>query len=243
MARCAQTQGFKHFTFSKALERESEDNKRLPKGKKRNRACRLVYGVFREYFVHLASRRPEWIEVVNKFIVWEEFVVHTMKNADEMRRCARLADAPNGNEFLFVVNALFRCKNYFPLGVYRYRKKNYVRTMLDRFEKVSLSRTHTKRYHARILTFFEKTQEKLIVKRMRIEDEIIVMTQLLRRMVSDDMEEEFTEVDLAPLRNSIYNKSVFGSDPLGLYQSCGGSGTRKGSEFHEALLKVKDFCF
>lgn len=143
LARCAQTQGFKHFTFSKALERESEDNKRLPKGKKRNRACRLVYGVFREYFVHLASRRPEWIEVVNKFIVWEEFVVHTMKNADEMRRCARLADAPNGNEFLFVVNALFRCKNYFPLGVYRYRKKNYVRTMLDRFEKVSLSHTHT----------------------------------------------------------------------------------------------------
>lgn len=98
--------------------------------------CRLVYGVFREYFVHLASRRPEWIEVVDKYIAWEEFVVHTMKNADEMRRCARLADAPAGNEFLFVVNALFRCKNYFPLGVYRYRKKNYVRTMLDRFEKV-----------------------------------------------------------------------------------------------------------
>lgn len=73
---------------------------------------------------------------------------------------------------------------------------------------------------------------------MRIEDEIIVMTQLLRRMVSDDGEEEFTEVDLAPLRNSIYNKTVFGSDPLGLYQSCGGSGTRKGSEFHDALLRA-----
>lgn len=129
--------------FFRALERESVDNKKLPKDKKRNRACRLVYGVFREYFVHLGSRRPEWIEVVNKYIVWEEFVVHTMKNADEMRRCSRLADAPEGNEFLFVINALYRCRDYFPLRVYRFRKKNYVRTILDRFEK---------------------TQDKLIVK-------------------------------------------------------------------------------
>jgi hypothetical protein len=203
--------------FFKALERESEDNKKLPKGKKRNRAFRLVCGVFREYFVHLGSRRPEWIEVVNKYLVWEEFVSHTMKTADEMRRCSRLADAPDGNEFLFVINALFRCRADYPLRVYRYRKKSYVRTMLERFEK---------------------TQDKLIVKRMRVEDEIIVMTQLLRRMTSDDGEEEFSEADLAPLRNSVYNKSVFGSDPLGLYQSCAGSGTWIGSEFHAALLKA-----
>lgn len=218
MYKCFLTQSFPNRDiFFRALERESEDNKKLPKGKKKNRACRLVYGTFREYFVHLGSRRPEWIEVVNKHLNWEEFVHHTMKNADEMRRCARIADAPEGNEFLFAINALYRCKSDHPLQVYRYRKKNYVRTMLERFEK---------------------TQDKLIVKRMLIEDEIAVMTHLIKRMTSLDGEEEFTDVDLAPLRNSVHLKTLFKSDPLGFYQSCGGSGSRVGSEFHTALVKA-----
>jgi hypothetical protein len=64
------------------------------------------------------------------------------------------------------------------------------------------------------------------------------LIHLIKRMTSPDGEEEFTEVDLAPLRNSVYLKELFKSDPLGFYQSCGGSGSRIGSEFHNALVKA-----
>ena len=206
--------------FFTALEREIVENKSRPKGKKLNKACQLVYVVFREYFIYLSSRNSGWIRVVDKHIKWEQFVINTLKSADEMRRCARFADAPRGNEFQFAINALFRCKDDHPLNVYRYRKKEYVQMLLDKFNY---------------------TQDGLHESHRLESEEIQSMQSLMQRIVDQEI---LDAIDLAPLVHSRHLKSHFRNDPLGFYESCTGLPSRDGSDFHikleEALEESRD---
>ncbi len=148
--------------------------------------------MFREYFIYLATSgqaaSDSWLAVVNSHIKWEQFVVNTLKNADEMRRCARIADAPKGNEFLFAINALFRCKDDYPLDVYRYRKKEYVAMLMDKFNA---------------------TQDGLNQKHRTEADNIRLMQTLVEQEV-------LTEKDVMPLHATRYAKPIFLSDPVGM---------------------------
>ena len=180
-------------SFFDALEREIVDNKARPKGKKLNKACQLVYVVFREYFIYLVTRggaSEAWLSVVNRHIKWEQFVVNTLKNADEMRRCARIADAPKGNEFLFAINALFRCKDDHVLDVYRYRKKEYVAMLMDKFNAV---------------------QDGLNRKHRQEADDIRLMERLVEQEV---LEKE----DVMPLHATRHAQELFQSDPAGMLE-------------------------
>lgn len=178
--------------FFTALEREIVENKARPKGQKLNKACQLVYVVFREYFIYLATAgnaaSDAWLSVVNRHIKWEQFVVNTLKNADEMRRCARIADAPKGNEFLFAINALFRCKDDYPLDVYRYRKKEYVAMLMDKFNS---------------------TQDGLNQKHRAEADDIRLMQGLVEQGVLEAK-------DVVPLHSTRHAQTLFKSDPVSM---------------------------
>lgn len=198
-------------TFFSALEQEIVDNRSRPKGKKKNRACQLVYIVFREYFIYLASRNSEWVKIVNHCIKWEQFVISTLKSADVMRSRARFADSPVGNEFQHAIKALHDCKDKYELDVYRYRKKEYVQTLLEKFNS---------------------TQDNLHTSQKEDERDIVVIRELLDRIVDQEI---LDEIDIAPLNYTRQVKTMFRSDPLGFYQMSDGVPWREGSDFHIAL--------
>jgi hypothetical protein len=188
--------------FLAALEFESKERKawvaanpgRSKEEKKEaaTKTCQLIEVVMREYFVHSVRNNRNWINVVSKRIKWDEFVTKTMHRADEMRRYGRFADAPEGNEFVHAIDALTRAKQLDKV-VYRFRKKEYVPTILD---AINL------------------TQDELHEKRREEGKEVMLIEAMLDRLVEAEI---LDEDDLAPLLESRHLDTRFNGDPLGLY--------------------------
>jgi hypothetical protein len=177
--------------FFRALEYEIVQNKAKPKKERTNDTCQFVYVVFREFFIHSTASDPEWIKIVNTRIDWGNFTRHTFASADEMRMCARFADAPKGNDLLYAVNALCRRKDEYK-DVYRYRKKEYVPTIMDKMNK---------------------TQDGLNEKKRDEVEELKAMQKLLDLMVERGY---VTDDEIEPLLRSRHAKKHFMGDPVGM---------------------------
>jgi hypothetical protein len=176
--------------FFRALEKEIIHNKGKPKDERTNKMCKFVYAVFREFFIHSTSSDSEWIAIVNHRIAWPRFVAHTFEAADEMRQCARFADAPKGgDELLFAVNALCRCKGDYT-DVYRYRKKEYVPTIIDKMNK---------------------TQDTLNNKKRLEIEEIRLAQRLMGALVANGV---LTDEEVEPLLRSRHAGPIFNNDPM-----------------------------
>lgn len=193
--------------FFNALEKEAQKHEAAkllnPKLKKTNKTCQLVYVAFREFFIHSVRNESEWIDVVNQRINWSDFVDNTVNMADEMRRCARFAHAPDGDEILYACNALWRCKGEYGSDVYRYRKKEYTATIAEKINR---------------------TRDGLHDKKRLEVEEIHMIRALLDRLVDGDI---LAESELKPLSHSRHlgtlrtNRAtgVIHRDPTQLYRT------------------------
>lgn len=187
--------------FLAALEFESKERKawlaedparKKEKKEAATKTCQLIEVVMREYFVHSVRNNRNWIDVVSKRIKWDEFVAKTKFRADEMRRYGRFADAPTGNDFVHAIDALTRAKAMDKV-VYRFRKKEYVPTILDAINV---------------------TQDELHEKRREEGKEVMLIEAMLDRLVEAEI---LDEDDMAPLLGSRHLVPRFGGDPMGLF--------------------------
>ena len=198
--------------FLAALGREIKDNRKRPKGEKENKTGALVVTVFREYFIYLTSRDSEWVQLVDHYIKWEQFVAATLHSADEMRAKINLATAPQGNEFVHAINALDEVA--VDLDVYRYRKATYVNTVLNKLDTIHDCINESREIELR---------------------DIRVMQGLLNRILDEEILEE---EDLEPLYETVHIKRLFQGDPYDFYEKCPGLPGRRDSEFHHALANA-----
>jgi len=158
--------------FLAALERERLEHEAKPKSQRsttssdNNKTCQFVYVAFREFFIHSVQNNSEWIALVSQRINWRDFVVNTVNMADQMRKYARFADAPKDNELLHAINALWRCKGDYNKDVYRYRKKSYEQTIIEKMNDA---------------------QDELNARKCLVADDIQMINELVDRLVRSEI--------------------------------------------------------
>lgn len=127
-----------------------------------NRTSRLVYTVFREFFVHSVRNDKDWLARIQQKIDWQEFVVVTLNTSDKMRKYGMSwQTAPTENELLFAVNAVWRETTGSSKLVYRYRKQTYEQSVQQSLNV---------------------TQDRLNVKKLEVQADIAMATYILERM-------------------------------------------------------------
>jgi hypothetical protein len=157
---------------SKQQQQQQQDNNKKRKTTKKNsagssdddnnRTSRLVYTVFREFFVHSVRNDKDWLARIQQKIDWQEFVVVTLNTSDKMRKYGMSwQTAPTENELLFAVNAVWRETTGSSKLVYRYRKQTYEQSVQQSLNV---------------------TQDRLNVKKLEVQADIAMATYILERM-------------------------------------------------------------
>ncbi len=189
--------------FCMALDWEMKANEGKPDKDRTNKTCLMVFVVLREYYIYMASGSPAYLESAawrfrndDKGATWAQFVTRTAAAADEMRRWARFADAPEDNPFRFALNALARVDQKYKINVYRFRKYPYSRNMMNHFNS---------------------TQDAMHAKKRREADEIAKLNATYLSMHHPDGDGTLTQEELRRLDDIDCVREDFRSDPRGFY--------------------------
>jgi len=160
-----------------------------------NQTSRLVYTVFREFFVHSMRNDHDWLERIQQKIDWKTFVVVTLNTADKMRMYGAFGEAPAGNELMFAINAVWRETSGSSKQVYRYKKHTY--------EQLVQTRLHV-------------TQDRLHRKKLEIASDIAMTTYILDQLQSTGA---LTKNDIFSMYGHVDLVREFGKvDPTTLYE-------------------------
>ena len=202
--------------FMKALEKEGKDNKAKPKKERTNFTRDFIMTAFSEFFIYTAEcGNSEWIKVVETKIKWTEFRENTLKSADYMRKCARFADAPRGNELAHAINALQLIKGTLNHTVYRYRKKNYTATILDGFNAAQDTLGTIKRTEPDEIILMQRMLDNLVEAGILRDEEILPLDEISE----DDQKPVMELMTSRTFIESHHNPTKFNKDPLTIFRN------------------------
>lgn len=116
---------------------EGTVNKTLPLLERTNHTCRIVFTVFREYFLYMASQNKGYVDVATQRMDWDDFESETIQLGNELRRSIRLEYASAEDPFHYARPAMNNAGDSSNTKVNRFRKYPFARTILEKSDEIS----------------------------------------------------------------------------------------------------------
>lgn len=119
-----------------ALRKEGEINKGLAQNDRTNHTCRIVFTVFREYFLYMAGQNQGYVDVATQRMNWDEFKEETIRLGNELRRSIRLEHAADDDPFHYARPAMEKAGGSSKSKVHRFRKHPFPKTIQEKSDEI-----------------------------------------------------------------------------------------------------------